>query len=38
MLVGIVDEVYVHSKALKTNQDITFTEPMKKYVFYDMDV
>lgn len=26
-----VDEVNIHSKVLRTNQDITFTEPIKKY-------
>lgn len=30
VLGGMVDELNAHSKALKTNQELTFTEPMKK--------
>ena len=30
VLGGLVDELNAHSKALKTNQELTFTEPMKK--------
>jgi len=31
VLGGMVDELNAHSKALKTNQELTFTEPMKKF-------
>ena len=28
---GVMEELHAHSKALKTNQEITFSDPIKKY-------
>ena len=29
---GVMEELHAHSKMLKTNQEITFSDPIKKYV------
>ena len=28
---GVMEELHAHSKMLKTNQEITFSDPIKKY-------